>query len=185
MKITVFCSSSDHLEPKFVTLAETLGTTLGKRGDTLVFGGGRCGLMGAVARAARAAGCPRIIGVYPGYFTHLAEPACDEHITTDGLRDRMAIMEAHADAIIALPGGIGTLHEIFDQLAPQSLKRHSTPLVILSPDGFYDKLTALFDDLIDAGFMRPEHRALYHVAPTVENAFDHLDAPSAKEAGSI
>ena len=175
MNICVFCASSDLVDREYIDLAEDLGRRLGEREDTLVFGGGSCGLMGAVARAAKAAGSPRVVGIYPKYFDQLAEPACDEHIRTEGLRDRIALMETEADAFIALPGGIGTLHEVFDQLAPQSLDLHHTPIILLNHNGFYDKLLAMLDDLIAARFMQEHHRDLYFVADTVGAALEFLN----------
>ena len=178
MRVCVFCSSSDGLDPRFYALAADLGQRLGQRGDTVVFGGGRIGMMGALARAAVAAG-GRVIGVYPAYFTDLKEPAATEHVVTRDLAERKAYMTANADAFIVLPGGLGTLDELFDTLAPKSLKLHRKPVIVVNPDGFYDGLFAFLDDLLDRGFLRPEHRQLWQLVPNVDSALARLDAAGA------
>ncbi len=174
MKVCVYCGSSTDVDRKYFVLAEDVGVRIGTGGHSLVYGGGICGLMGAVASAASDAGAD-VIGVYPNYFTKLAPPYLDEAIVTRGLRDRKEIMADHSDAFLALPGGLGTLDELFDILAPKSLHVHTHPIVLLNHEGYYDKLLGVLDDIIDAGFMRTEHRKLWHAANDVDDAFDYLE----------
>jgi uncharacterized protein (TIGR00730 family) len=112
-------------------------------------------MMGAVARAARAGGA-HTVGVIPAHLVPLevADDEADELIVVDTMRERKAVMDARADAFIALPGGIGTLEELFEVWTAGSLDMHAKPVVVLDPDGFYDPLWRYVDDLRERGFVR-------------------------------
>jgi uncharacterized protein (TIGR00730 family) len=184
--ICVFSSSSDAVAPHHTELATTLGTLLASRGLTLIYGGGRVGLMGALARAVHAGG-GRVIGVIPGFLRakEIAYEEADELIITADLRERKAIMESRADAFIALPGGFGTLEEILEILTLKQLATHAKPVVFLNPRGFFDPLLALFEQLYREQFTKEHFRDHYHIAAAPEHALDHIEnyrppAPVAK-----
>lgn len=176
MNLTVFSSSSDAVDPAFFDVASDLGRTIAARGDTLVYGGTKVGLMGAVARAAFDNG-GKVIGVIPRYIVErgIDFADCDLHVTRD-LRERKAKMEQLADAFIVLPGGFGTLEELLEIMTLKQLQQHQKAIVILNANGFFDPLHALFDHVYEQRFARETSRALYHFAPTVHEAFAYLDS---------
>jgi uncharacterized protein (TIGR00730 family) len=155
VNVCVYCSSSETIDPSYVALATDVGTRLAAEGYGLVSGGGRVSMMGAVARAARAGGA-RTVGVIPAHLVPLevADTDADELIVVDTMRDRKALMDARADAFIALPGGIGTLEELFEVWTAGSLGMHAKPVIVLDADGFYDPLWRYLDDLRERGFVR-------------------------------
>lgn len=175
--ICVYASSSEAVAPAYMDAAERLGALIARRGATLVFGAGRVGLMGALARGAQAAG-GRIVGVIPKKLVHkeIAFTEADELIVTETMRERKGIMETRADAFIALPGGIGTLEELMEVLVLKQLRYHAKPIVLVNTDGFYHGLIEILERQIEEQFAKPTLRMLYHVAGTPEDALDHLDA---------
>jgi uncharacterized protein (TIGR00730 family) len=176
MNICVYCSSSNSIDPKYFAVAEQLGSLLAARGDTLVYGGASVGLMGTIARAVQAGG-GRVVGVIPQILINLevSYQHADELIVTEDMRGRKAAMESRADAFLALPGGIGTLEEVFEILVLRYLRAIDKPLVLLNVEGFYDPLIVLFEHMRAEGFVKPDYTSLYHLAPDVETAFRYLD----------
>jgi hypothetical protein len=176
MHITVFSSSSDAVDGAFFSVAAELGQTLARRGDTLVYGGATVGLMGAAARSTYEHG-GKVIGVIPRYMAEkgIDFNDCELHLTRD-LRERKAKMEQLADAFVVLPGGFGTLEELLEILTLKQLQQHQKAIVILNANGFFDPLKALFEHVFQQRFAKETTRALYHFAPTVEDAFAYLDA---------
>lgn len=174
-RITVFCSSSDRIDPVYGRAAAELGCALAREGWTLVYGGNALGSMGALADACRAAN-GKVIGVTPQLFVDKgsADNDCHELIVTPDMRSRKARMEELADGFIALPGGYGTLEELSEILVGRLLKCHSKPLVILDIANFYDPLIALFDRMIAGGFAKEKSRSCYHLARSVDQAMAHL-----------
>ncbi|MFI5956478.1 TIGR00730 family Rossman fold protein [Cryptosporangium sp. NPDC051539] len=174
--VCVYCASSTSIGPSFVELARQAGVELARRGHTLVSGGGRVSMMGAVAAAARAGGA-RTIGVIPEALSsrEIADFDSDELILTTGMRERKAAMDARADAFLGLPGGIGTLEEVFEVWTSRSLGMHAKPVVVLNADGFYDGLLNWLHELAGSSFVRPEALALLIVVETVPAAFDAID----------
>jgi uncharacterized protein (TIGR00730 family) len=154
--VCVFCASSSAIPPHYMDLAAQLGTELGRRGWTLVTGGGSVSCMGAVARAARAAG-GRTIGVLPRALLDLevADHDADELVVTDDMRSRKGEMDRRSDAFITLPGGIGTLEELLEVWTARTLGMHDKPVVVVDPDDAFAPLRAQADQLIERGFMRP------------------------------
>ena len=142
--LCVYCSSSDRLAPKYYTAAEELGRAIVARGWGLVYGGGKTGLMGAVARGVKENG-GRVVGVIPEFMKsrELAYEDADEMITVVTMRERKLLMEARADAFVTLPGGYGTLEEIMEILTLRQLDIVKKPCVFLNQDGFYDDLVKL------------------------------------------
>jgi uncharacterized protein (TIGR00730 family) len=174
--ICVYCASSEHIEPRYAELATEVGVELARRGHGLVSGGGTVSCMGAVARAARASGA-YTIGVIPQALVdmEIADHDADELIVTTDMRQRKGELDRHSDAFLALPGGIGTLEEIFDIWVSRSLGMHDKPLVVLDPDGVYDLLRAQIDDLVLRGFARPAARDAIVWTSSVSEAFDRLE----------
>ncbi|MDT7556064.1 MAG: hypothetical protein QOI68_534, partial [Pseudonocardiales bacterium] len=136
--VCVYCASSVAVAPSNLALAEQVGREIGRRGWTLVSGGGRRSMMGAVAKGARAGG-GRTVGVIPRSMVQRewADHDSDELLVTDTMRDRKSMMDAHADAFLALPGGIGTLEELVEQLTWLQLERHTKPVLIADIGGFW------------------------------------------------
>jgi uncharacterized protein (TIGR00730 family) len=159
MRICVYCSSSEAIDPAYKALARDVGLELAKRGHSLVSGGGCVSMMGEVARAVRAGG-GHTIGVIPKAVmrVELADADADELIVTEGMRERKAEMDDRADAFIVLPGGIGTLEELMEIWTSRTLGMHARPVVVLDPDGFWAPFRALVDDYVERGFARPSVR---------------------------
>ncbi len=183
--LCVYCSSSDRLEPKYFAAADQLGREIAMRGWGLVYGGGRTGLMGAVARATKQAG-GRVIGVIPEFMKlkELAYTEADELVTVVTMRERKLLMETRADAFVALPGGFGTLEEILEILTLRQLDVVRKPCVLLNQDGFYDDLLALFQRMLRDQFCKPSNLDLFRVAEKVPDIFAKLDEAAQVKAES-
>lgn len=175
--LCVYCSSSDRLEPKYYAAAEELGAEMARRGWGLVYGGGRTGLMGSVARSVKRNG-GRVVGVIPDFMKakELAFDEADELITVLTMRERKLLMETRADAFVALPGGWGTLEETMEILTLRQLDVLRKPCILFNQDGFYDDLLRFFERMINDGFNRPSNLNLFAVAPTLPQVFAHLEA---------
>src|SRR5262245_10974419 len=178
--VCVYCSSSTAVDPLHVTVARELGAALAGRGDVLVWGGATVGLMGEVARAARAAG-GLTIGVIPETLraVEIADTAADELVVTPDMLTRKRELSRRADAFVALPGGFGTLEELLEQLTGRLLGFHDKPIVLVDAGGFWQPLLELFEHLYRERFARPESRAAYTVVSSVAEVFAALDAPGA------
>jgi len=183
--VTVYCSSSATLAPEYHDVAERFGRALAETGRSLIYGGGSVGLMGAVARQARAAG-----GHVTGIITERLRDAemldldNQENIVVETMRERKALLENRGDAIVVLPGGVGTLEEFFEILVGRLLGEHAkTILVVDAPDprhpediGYYQPLFDMFDHMIDSGFARNGIRDLFTVCRTPEQAIAELES---------
>ncbi len=176
MHVTVFCSSSDRIPRPFFSVAEELGTLLGKGGHTLVYGGGSTGLMGVLARSVQRAG-GRVVGILPEFMRtpELAYEEADELILTRDMRERKALLEARGDAFLVLPGGFGTLEELLEVLTLKQLERHRKPIVLLNALGFYDPLLGFFERLVRDRFAYVDGHALYRVVETPQEAVAALE----------
>jgi hypothetical protein len=174
--LCVYCSSSDRLEPKYVAAAEALGREMVSRGWGLVYGGGKTGLMGTVARAVKAGGGV-VVGVIPEFMKmrELAYDEADELVTVVTMRERKLMMEARADAFLALPGGFGTLEEIMEILTLRQLDLVKKPCVLFNQDGFYDDLLRLFQRMLADRFFKPSNLDLFRVATTVPDVFLQIE----------
>lgn len=168
--IAVFCASADGARPEYRSVAAELGRTLAERGIGLIYGGGRTGLMGAVADAALSAG-GHVVGVIPHVLVDLevAHHGVTELHVTETMHTRKALMAKRADAFVILPGGYGTFEEMFEVLAWQTLKLHAKPVVLLNIAGFYDTLLAFLDVCDHEGMLRG-NRAILLVANSVDEA---------------
>jgi uncharacterized protein (TIGR00730 family) len=151
--VCVYCAAGPR-HPELLELAHRVGEAIGARGWTLVSGGGNVSAMGAVAAGARAGG-GRTVGVIPKALVHreLADIEADELVVTDTMRQRKQVMEDRSDAFLALPGGIGTLEELFETWTAGYLGMHDKPVVLLDPHGHYDGLRTWLDSLVDTGYV--------------------------------
>jgi uncharacterized protein (TIGR00730 family) len=157
--VCIYCGASFGNQPRYAESARRLGRALAMRGITVVYGGGRVGLMGALADAALAAG-GRVIGVIPTILrtVELAHQGCTELIATPSMHARKEKMFQLADGFIALPGGIGTLEGFFEILTWGQLGIHAKPSGILNTAGYFDALIAFLDHAVEEGFLLDAHR---------------------------
>lgn len=176
--LCVYCSSSDRLDQKYYAVATELGREISARGWGLVYGGGKTGLMGAVARAVKEGGA-RVVGVIPEFMKarELAYDQADELVTVVTLRERKLLMESRADAFLALPGGFGTLEEMMEILTLRQLNVVKKPCVFLNQDGFYDDLLRFFQRMLAERFFKPSNMDTFSVATTVPEVFARLESP--------
>ncbi|MFI9783744.1 TIGR00730 family Rossman fold protein [Kitasatospora sp. NPDC051984] len=161
MRFAVFAGSATGTRTEYAALAAALGTTLARRGVGIVYGGGKVGLMGALADAALAAG-GEVVGIMPKSLVdkEIAHRGLTRLRVVEDMHRRKAAMAEAADGFIALPGGAGTLEELFEAWTWQQLGLHTKPVALLGPPGFWQPLTALADHLVDTGFVRPTYRNL-------------------------
>lgn len=168
-KVGIFCSASDNIDKMYFDSASRIGHWLGESGKTLIYGGASLGLMECVARATKES-AGRIVGVVPA---KLEEKDCvstlpDEIIHTCDLSDRKDIIVRESDILLALPGGVGTLDEVFHTIAAASIGYHRKRVVFYNENGFYDKLLDTLDDMQAEGFARHPMSDYYDVANTFE-----------------
>lgn len=175
--IGVFCASSTTLEQRWLDLAAETGRLLAERGHTLVSGGGRVGMMGAVTDGARSAG-GYTLGIIPQCLVDLevADEDSAELVVTEDMADRKTLMIDRSEAFLTLPGGLGTLDELFEVWTTATLDVHHKPIILLDPDGFYDGLTRWLGTLVDQKFVRPAAMAMLRTARTVTEAVDLAEA---------
>jgi uncharacterized protein (TIGR00730 family) len=168
-RICVFCGSSVGTDPVYRALAADLGRTLAQQGVTTVFGGGRVGLMGVVADAALAEG-GEVIGVIPQSLMdrELGHAGLTELHVVDSMHARKALMAELSEGFVALPGGLGTLEELFEVWTWAQLGMHRKPCGLLDTNGFFAPLVAFLDHLVTNGFVGAAHRAMLTVATSPE-----------------
>jgi uncharacterized protein (TIGR00730 family) len=179
--VCVFCASGPVPAP-YLALASDVGTALAARGWSVVSGGGRVSMMGAVARAAREGGA-RTVGVMPEALVaqEVADDQSDELLVVPDMRTRKGEMDARSDAVLALPGGLGTLEELFEAWTSYALRMSAKPVVVLDPDGHYDPLFTWLDGLRADGFVSERGMAAVVRTTTVDAALDALDpAPTSR-----
>lgn len=171
MKIGIFCSANERIDPDFFAATRELGRWIGSEGHTLVFGGCDLGLMECVAKATHEAG-GQTIGVVPTKVEengHVSDYV-DVHIPTATLSDRKDLLLTHSDVCVALPGGVGTLDEIFTVVASHTIGYHQKRVILYNVKGFWNTLIALLDDIERCGMLRG-HREDYILCA---NTFDAL-----------
>jgi uncharacterized protein (TIGR00730 family) len=158
-RVCVYCGSRSGNHPRFADAARGLARALARRGQDLVYGGGKVGLMGTVADTALAEG-RRVFGVLPKslFDAEVAHDGLTELIGVDTMHERKAKMVELADAFVALPGGFGTLEETFEALTWTQLGIHRKPVGLLDVDGYFDRLLAFLDATVEHGFVRPQNR---------------------------
>lgn len=174
-RVCVFAASSDAAVPAFGEAAERLGALLGESGMTLVYGAGKVGLMGSVARGVHGAG-GRVVGVIPEklHVDALTYRECDELIVTETMSERKAIMAERAEGFVILPGGFGTLEELFEVLVGKQLGYHDKPIVFLNTGGAFDGLMGYFAEMVSLELVKDDQCDLFQVAETPEAALEAL-----------
>ena len=173
--ICVYCGSRPGHHPEFTAVATQVGTWIGAHGGQLVYGGGRNGLMGTVADATLAAG-GRVIGVIPKALVDKehAHLGCTELHVVETMHERKRLMAEHADAFLALPGGIGTLEEFFEVWTWRQLGYHDKPIGLLNLNGYYDSLLAFLQSSVSSGFMSSSLMSLISVDKQAESLLQSL-----------
>ena len=169
MKICVFCSANQQIDPELFTMTEELGTWAAKNGHSIVYGGVNQGLMECLGKATKEAG-GRTIGMIPMIVEKSGRMSdyVDIEIPCDNLTDRKQLMMDQSDAFIALPGGIGTMDEVFTVAASATIGYHDKPLILYNMKGFWNPLIALLDDLKAKGMIRGNWRDIIKTADSIE-----------------
>ena len=172
-RICVFCGSSPGARPEYVQAARRLGQTLAHRGLTLVYGGARVGTMGQIAQAALAAG-GEVIGVIPRALVDMevAYTGLSDLRIVGSMHERKALMADLADAFVALPGGLGTIDELFEVLTWAQLGLHHKPCGLLNVCGYYDRLVDFLDHTVEQHFVQAAHRHMLLMAESAEALLD-------------
>ena len=179
-RICVFCGSAAGVRPEYGEAAAESGRMLAERGITVVYGGGRVGLMGMVADAALAAG-GEVIGVIPRSMLEreVGHTSLSQLHVVDTMHERKALMYDLSDAFLALPGGYGTLDELCETLTWSQLGLHAKPCGLLNVAGYFDPLIAFFDRAAGEGFVRPAHRGLAPADADLDRLLAQMAAPRA------
>jgi uncharacterized protein (TIGR00730 family) len=174
-RVCIFCGSSPGLLPEYAEAARSCGAALAKRGLTLVYGGGNVGLMGIVADAALAAG-GKVIGVIPRRMVarELAHGSLTSLIPVNSMHERKHKMAELADAFLALPGGIGTMEELFEAFTWLQLGLHNKPVGLLNVAGYYDALLQFLGHMREQRFLKPHHLDTLLVAQDIEDLLDRF-----------
>jgi len=183
--ICVYCGSGPGADPAFVAAARAFGTILAQNKVRLIYGGGAIGLMGEIASAVLDHG-GEVTGIIPEFLKEreIALKRVQELVVTPNLHQRKQIMFERADAFVALPGGIGTLEELVEQLTWAQLGRHKKPILLANINGFWDPLRTLLDHMTSLKFIRPGLSVRYIVVDRVEDILPNLqDAVRAVPAG--
>ena len=177
MRICIFCSANQEIDPEFFVLTEELGRWAAENGHSIVYGGVNMGLMECVAKASKEAG-GRNIGVIPTIIEKRGRISeyVDVEIFCDNLSDRKQLMEVKSDIFIALPGGLGTLDEILTIVASATIGYHQKPLILYNMKGFWNSLVALLDDLQDKGVVRGQWRDYIKVAESLDEIVHFIEA---------
>ena len=160
-RLAVYCGSATPADPRYLELALDVGRALAERGIGVVYGGGRLGLMGALATAALAEG-GEVIGVIPEAMVgrELANPDCTELHVVGGMHERKQMFTDLADGFLVLPGGVGTMDELWEAVSWAQLGYHHKPVGVLNAFGFFDHLLAFNRHMVETGFIRPAHRRI-------------------------
>ena len=173
MKICVYCASSNHVDEKYWAAAKELGELIGEGGHSLVWGGGKVGLMGEVARAAQGKGA-KLYGVITETLVdmEISYEEADELLVVETMRERKGLMEEKADAFVALPGGPGTLEELSEILVGRFLKHHEKPIVLVNVNGFYEPFMKLIEHYVKERFAKEKYCDLFKLVDTPEEAIE-------------
>src|ERR1700758_3895634 len=167
-RLCVYCGSSGAVDRQYREAASELGARVAAAGIGLVFGGGRIGLMGLLADAALAGG-GEVIGIIPSRLrdAEVAHPGATELVVVESMHERKRLMAEKADAFAILPGGIGTLDELFEILSWKQLGLHDKPILLVDVGGYWEPVRALLDHIVVKGFARPNTHRLLHVVPSI------------------
>ncbi len=175
MNICVYGSSSNTISDFYIDANVKLGKLLAKQGHTVVYGGGACGMMGAVARGARSENGD-VIGVSPSFFKVDGSlfDDCTEFIYTETMRERKQILEEKSEGFITSPGGMGTFDEFFEIFTLRQLDKHNKPIAIYNVNGYFDDIINMMERCINENFMKPKNRDLYFVSDDPQEIIDYL-----------
>ncbi len=176
-RLAVYCGSATPEDTRYVDLARDVGRGLAERGIGVVYGGGRLGLMGAVASGALEAG-GEVIGVIPEALVNseVANRACTELITVSGMHERKQRFTDLSDGFVTIPGGVGTMDELWEAMSWAQLGYHSDPVGLLNAFGFYDELIAFNRKMAEVGFVRPAHQNILIAADTLDELLEKMAA---------
>lgn len=176
-RLAVYCGSATPADPRYIELAEQVGRGLTERGIGVVYGGGRLGLMGAVASSALAAG-GEVIGVIPETLvsSEVANHDCSELIVVADMHQRKAAFTRLSDGFVTIPGGVGTMDELWEAVSWAQLGYHSKPVGLLNAFGFFDHLIAFNRHMIEVGFIRPAHQGIIIAEPELDLLLDRMAA---------
>ena len=178
MKLCVYGAASSEIDKCFVEAGEKLGRKMADRNIGLVFGGGRNGMMGAVARGVAQNG-GNILGISPKFFeennAEISFPECSEFIHTETMRERKRLLDEKSDAFIITPGGIGTFDEFFEILTLKQLGRHNKAIVIFNIDNYFENMLKMMQKSIERRFITEDCIELYKVVTSVEEALDYIE----------
>ena len=174
--VTVYCSSSNRIPKIYLEEAATLGGLLAKKGMKLVYGGGAAGSMGRLADGALAAG-GEVIGIIPQFMRDVewGHDGVSELQVVDTMHERKKRLLESGDALIALPGGTGTLEELYEALTAKRLGRYTGPILLVNTNGFFDPLVAMMERTIREGFMDERHAGLWTVVASVVEVFEGFE----------
>ncbi len=183
--VCVYCGSGPGLDPAYMAAARTLGHDLGNNGVRLVYGGGSLGLMGEVARATLAAG-GEVTGIIPNFLCSKEQMlrSVDELIVTENMHERKMLMFERSDAFVALPGGIGTLEELVEQLTWAQLGRHEKPIVVANIEGFWTPFLHLLTHMKGDAFIRAGLDIRFVVVNSADQILPAIQA-AAKGASAV
>jgi len=173
--IAVYCGSNNGRDPMYMETARALAESMVRQDITLVYGGGNIGLMGVMANTMLANG-GKAIGVIPHKLAdlELAHEGLTELHLVETMHQRKALMAERADAVIALPGGLGTMEELFEAMTWTQLGYHALPCGLVNVDGYYDALLAFIDHMVEEHFVRPMHRDLLRVSASPDELIGEL-----------
>jgi len=176
-RLAVYCGSATPADPRYIALAREVGRGLAERGIGVVYGGGRLGLMGAVASSALAAG-GEVIGVIPDALagSEVANTDCTELHTVSGMHERKQRFTDLSDGFITIPGGVGTMDELWEAVSWAQLGYHTKPVGLLNAYGFYDHLIAFNRHMAEVGFVRPAHQGIVIAEPALPALLDRMAA---------
>lgn len=176
-RLAVYCGSATPADPSYIDLAQTVGRTLAERGIGVVYGGGKLGLMGAIADAALGAG-GEVIGVIPEALVQaeVAHRGLTELHTVQTMHQRKALFTDLSDGFLTLPGGVGTMDELWEAISWAQLGYHAKPVGLLNANGFYDHLVAFNAHMAEVGFVRPQHRGIMIVDEGLDALLDKMAA---------
>lgn len=177
MRICVYCASSQECDPHYHEVAFRLGALLAKSGSTVVYGGGSAGSMGAVANGALSMG-GEVIGIIPRFMADLewGHPGLTRLELVEDMRERKHRLLTDSDAVIALPGGCGTLEELFEALTLKRLGLYFNPIILLNTRGFYSPLQSFMESVIAEQFMNTEHLAMWSLVNEPEEVLPAIEA---------
>ena len=176
-RLAVYCGSATPADPSYIEGARALGRTFAERGIGLVYGGGRTGLMGAIADGALEGG-GEVIGVIPQALVdaEVAHRGLTELHVVTGMHQRKQMFTDLSDGFVTIPGGTGTMDELWEALSWAQLGYHADPVGLLNTAGYYDHLIAFWEKMGEVGFLRPQHRDLLIVADTLDVLLDQMAA---------